>query len=109
MNVEWYVYWVVACGLVFNAWFVWMCARIVWAIAYTALAAASFTRFAWACGREHGFAPRRFPLWVYAPSIWFSFFATSLGAEKGTLSTMGGSGVWNGVGDWTVYPAKETS
>lgn len=107
MSVEWYVYWVIASGLIFNIWLTLQLGKVCGGLLYTAAAATSFTRFAWACGRVHGFRPQRFPRWMYAPSVWGSFFAASLGAGKGEVSHMGGAGVWNGIGNWTVYPRKE--
>lgn len=106
-DIEWYVYWVVFCGLAVNFW---LCVKLFEAFgraAYAAVAAASFVRFAWACGKVHGFKKRKFPAWVYGPLVWAEFFLIELEASKGTLSHMGGAGVWNGIGDWTVFPAKE--
>lgn len=107
MNTEWFAYWIIACGIIFSIWLVYLIAKLCGQLIYTALAAASFTRFAWACGRVHGFRVHRFPRWMYAPAVWFSFFCASLGA--GTVSHMGGSGVWNGIGNWTVFPRKGAS
>jgi hypothetical protein len=105
MSNEWFAYWIMSCGMIFSVWLVYLLAKLCGQLIYTALAAASFTRFAWACGRVHGFNTRRFPLWIYAPAVWGSFFCTSLGI--GTVSCMGGAGQWRGIGDWTVYPRKE--
>lgn len=107
-EINWFVWWVVGCGLAFNGWLVWNLAKVSGHLIYTAVAAASFTRFCWACGKVHGFKGRKFPSWVYAPQVWFGFFAVSLGAAPGSINHMGGAGVWSGIGKWTVYPAKET-
>ncbi|MFJ3486598.1 hypothetical protein ACIPL1_24815 [Pseudomonas sp. NPDC090202] len=107
MNIEWYVYWVVICGFAANMWLIWKTGKILGHLVYAAAAAASFTRFAWACGKEHGFRERRLPRFMYAPWIWFEFFITELGAPKGSISHMGGAGVWKGIGKWTVFPRKE--
>lgn len=106
-DIEWYVYWVVICGLAANLWLCLRLGGIVGRLIYAAVAAASFVRFAWACGRVHGFKKRNVPAWVYGPQLWAEFFLIELEASKGTLSHMGGAGVWNGIGDWTVFPPKE--
>ena len=106
-EISWFVWWVVGCGLAFNGWLVLVLARISGHALYAAVAAASFTRFCWACGRVHGLKERKFSPWVYAPQVWFEFFVIELGASKGSISHMGGAGVWKGIGDWTVFPHKE--
>lgn len=107
-EINWFVWWVVGCGIVFNAWLVWGLAKVCGSLIYTAIAAASFTRFCWACGKVHGFKGQKFPSWIYAPRVWWGFFSVSLGARPGSINHMGGSGVWNGIGNWTVFPRKET-
>lgn len=106
IDIEWYVYWVVASGLFFNGWLVWCLARICGHAMYAAVAAVSFTRFCWACGKVHGFRERKLPSWVCAPQVWFEFFIIEFGASKGSISHMGGAGVWNGIGNWTVFPPR---
>lgn len=106
-DVEWYVYWVVISGLAANLWLCFKLGGVAGRLIYASVAAASFVRFAWACGKVHGFKRRRFPAWVYAPLVWGEFFLIELECSKGSLSHMGGAGVWNGIGDWTVFPAKE--
>ena len=106
-GVDCYVYWVVFCGLAANLWLCVQLGGVAGRVIYAAAAAASFTRFAWACGRVHGFKVQKLPSWVYAPQVWFGFFITELGATKGSISHMGGAGTWNGIGDWTVFPRKE--
>ena len=106
-DIELYVYWVVFCGLAANLWLCVKLGGVAGRVIYAAAAAASFTRFCWACGRVHGFKVLKLPSWVYAPQVWFGFFITELGATKGSISHMGGAGAWNGIGDWTVFPRKE--
>ncbi|MDU9393727.1 hypothetical protein [Pseudomonas sp. zfem002] len=106
-SIEMYGYWIMLSGLIFNIWLALRAGKILGRALYASVAAVSFTRFCWACGREHGFKVRPLPAWVYAPQVWFEFFVVELGAPKGTVSHMGGSGVWKGIGDWTVFPAKE--
>lgn len=106
-GVDWYVYWVVFCGLAANLWLCVKLGGVAGRVIYAAAAAASFTRFCWACGRVHGFKVQKLPSWVYAPQVWFGFFIAELGATKGSISHMGGAGAWNGIGDWTVFPRKE--
>lgn len=108
-GVEWYVCWVVVCGLIANLWLCLKVGKVFGRIIYAALAACSFVRFAWACGKAHGFKVKRFPAWIYAPQLWAEFFLIELEASQGTLSHMGGAGVWNGIGDWTVFPSKESA
>jgi len=105
-DVGWYVYWLVLCGLVANMWLALKVGKAFARVLYAAAAAASFTRFAWACGRVHGFKGRVFPSWIYAPQIWFAFLLIELGSPARTISHMGGEGVWNGIGDWTVFPPR---
>ena len=106
-DIELYVYWVVFCGLAANLWLCVKLGGVAGRVIYAAAAAASFTRFCWACERVHGFKVQKLPSWVYAPQVWFGFFITELGATKGSISHMGGAGAWNGIGDWTVFPRKE--
>jgi len=106
---DWYVYWVVICGLAANMWLTWVAGKYLGRLVYAAVAAASFTRFAWACGRVRGFKVRKFPYWVYAPQLWFAFLLIEMGSPVRTISHMGGEGVWNGIGDWTVSPSKEAN
>lgn len=108
MTVDWYVYWVVACGIALNLWLLWRAWKLAVAILAAAIIAASITRFTWACAKTHGFKPTRFPRWVYAPAIWFDFFLIELGASgRRSFTHLGGRGVWSGVGDWTVFPKKQ--
>jgi hypothetical protein len=107
MTVEWYVYWIVICGLAANFWMAVKIGKLFGHLLYAAVAAASFTRFCWACGKVHGFKDRPFPHWIYAPLVWFEFVRIEMGSPARTINHMGGAGVWNGIGDWTVLPAKE--
>lgn len=109
MTIEWYAYWIIGCGLAVQVWIGWKIGRALGGLLYAAVAAGSFTRFAWACGREHGFRDLRYPRWVYAPKVWFSMFCRLAGAEKGEVQAMGGSGCWKGIGNWTVYPKQEVA
>lgn len=106
MVFDLYVYWVLICGLAVNLWLAVKFGGLLGRLAYSVAAATSFVRFAWACAQVHGFAPRRFPAWFYAPQIWWEFFVIELGGDKRSISHMGGAGTWNGIGDWTVFPAK---
>ena len=106
-GIEWHVYWIVFCGLAVNLWICVKLGGLATRLTYAAVAAASFVRFCWACGKIHGFKKNKFPAWLYAPQIWFEFFVTELGAGKTGISHMGGAGQWNGIGDWVVFPAKE--
>lgn len=106
-TIDLYAFWVVGCGLVFNAWLALKCGRVLGRALYAGAAATSFTRFCWACGRTHGFRVRRLPTWAYAAQIWFEFFITELGVPRNTTSCMGGAGVWRGIGNWTVFPVTE--
>jgi len=107
IKMDFYVYWLIGGSLVFNIWLGLKVGAILGRVLYASVAAASFTRFCWACGRVHGFKVRRFPAWVYGHQVWFEFFIIELGAPSRTISHMGGAGVWKGIGDWTVFPAKE--
>ena len=107
MTIDWYVYWVVLSGFVANIWLALWIGKRFGRFLYAAAAAASFTRFCWACGRVHGFKNRTFPSWIYAPQVWFAFLLIELGHPARSISHMGGEGVWNGIGDWSVSPVKE--
>jgi hypothetical protein len=104
--VDWYVHWVVICGLALNLWLGVKLGGLLGRLAYSVVAATSYVRFAWACAKVHGFRPRKYPAWMYAPQIWCEFFVVELCGAKGSISSMGGAGTWNGIGDWTVFPAK---
>jgi hypothetical protein len=108
-EIDWYVYWVILCGIVLNAWLALKLGRVAGHLIYAAIAACSFTRFAWACGREHGFRPMPCPRWLYAPAVWFDIFVALSGGTKGSVTHMGGAGVWRGIGNWTVFPRKEAA
>lgn len=107
MTIDWYVYWLGACGVALNLWLAWKVGKFLGVIVAAAVIASSITRFAWACSKVHGFRPMRFPRWMHAPAIWFEFFLIELGATGRSVTHLGGRGVWKGVGDWTVFPAKE--
>ncbi|MEX3984263.1 hypothetical protein AB4Y45_35490 [Paraburkholderia sp. EG287A] len=70
----------------------------LWAV----FACASWLRFAWAAARARGMPV--FPAILKLPGTlcmrWFDF----LGYRKGSMVFREKNGVWNGVGDWTVYP-----
>lgn len=106
MKADWYVYWIVICGLAANLWMAIKIGKIFGHFLYASVAAASFTRFCWACGKVHGFKGKPFPHWVYAPWIWFEFLIIEMGGPARSISHMGGAGVWNGIGDWTVFPKE---
>lgn len=102
------VYWVIACGITLNIWIVWKLGGVAGRILYAALAAASFTRFAWACGKVHGFKKNKHPSWVYAPVVWWTFFSVELiSGRSGPIEHLGGSGTWSGIGKWNVNPRQE--
>lgn len=104
---NWYVYWLIGCGFLAQIPLLWCGGKILGQLIYAAAAATSITRFAWACARVHGFRPRRFPNWVYAPKFWFTYFRVELGSAPGKSEHFGGSGVWKGIGKWTVHPKKD--
>lgn len=106
MNIDWYVLWLMACGIAAQAWIFWKLGRVAGNLIYAAVAAGSFVRFAWACGREHGFRPMRCPRLLYAPKVWFDMFILLADGPKGSVSSMGGAGCWKGIGNWTVFPKK---
>ncbi|EIK96076.1 hypothetical protein PMM47T1_13990 [Pseudomonas sp. M47T1] len=106
-DIKLLAYWLIATGVAMNVLIVWTLARLCGRLVYTAVAAASFTRFCWACGRVHGFKENKFPSWVYAPWVWYGFFSVSLWDKPGSINHLGGAGVWKGVGNWTVFPVKE--
>ncbi|MBF8729756.1 hypothetical protein IRZ59_04805 [Pseudomonas guariconensis] len=100
----WFAWWMFLCGLGLHLW---IFGRAIGSVIYAAIVAGSFVRFAWACGKEHGFRPMPCPRWMYAPVMWGEMFITVLGAPKGSVRHMGGAGVWSGIGNWTVYPKQE--
>lgn len=108
MTIDWYVYWILFCGLAVQVLIGWQLGRVLVRLAYAAIAACSFVRFAWACGREHGFRPMRGPRWAHAPKVWFDMFILLAGSGRGNVSHMGGAGSWNGIGNWTVFPKEAT-
>lgn len=104
--MNWTTLWVLACGVAVQFWIGTKIGKGIGVVVAAAILACSYTRFAWACGRVHGFKRNRFPPAFYAPQVWASFFLAELGGGKAVVS-MGGSGVWNGFGNWTVFPRKD--
>lgn len=102
-----FILWLLSAGMGATLWLGVKLGRGLGAVIYACAAATSFTRFAWACGKEHGFRELRYPRWMHAPVVWGDIFFTLLGAAKGSVSHYGGAGVWNGIGDWTVFPASK--
>lgn len=107
MTIDWYVCSLLVCGLAAQFWVCLKIGKFLGRLAYAAVAAASFTLFAWACGRVHGFRERSYPHWIYAPHVWFAFLLIELGSPARSIQHMGGHGVWNGIGDWQVAPREE--
>lgn len=104
---DYYVIYLVVCGIGANFWLGTKLGRGMGAFLYACAAATSFTRFAWASGRVHGFRKLPYPRWMHAPVVWFDIFFVLLGATKGSVTHYGGAGVWRGIGDWSVHPAKK--
>ena len=108
-GMEVYLYWIIACGIALNIWMVWKLGGVSGRILYAAAAAASFTRFCLACGKVHGFRKQKHPSWIYAPMVWWTFFSVEVISGKlGPIKHLGGSGEWRGIGQWTVFPKKES-
>ena len=109
MTIDWYVYWIIGCGLAAQVWIGWQIGRVAVRLIYAAIAACSFVRFAWACGRVHGFRPMPCPRRLYALKVWADMFILLASEGPRSVSHMGGAGRWNGIGDWAVFPRKEAS
>jgi len=101
------ILWLLSAGMCATLWIGVKLGRCLGAVLYACAAATSFTRFAWACGKEHGFRELRYPRWMHAPVVWTDIFLAIAGSPKGSVTHYGGSGVWRGIGDWTVFPAKK--
>lgn len=72
--------------------------EMLWAV----VATVSWLRFSWAAARARGMAS--YPAILKLPGMLFMNWMTFLGHRKGSLVFREQNGVWNGVGDWTVYP-----
>lgn len=100
--------WLAFCGVFVNAWLGWNLGRIAVHVAWSAVAAASWVRWSYAVGREHGYRKgMRFPPFVYAPEVFFRRWWMFLGTGAGSISTSGPRGSWRGIGAWSVHPAQQ--
>lgn len=103
--MDWYVVWLVACGIPVQAWICWKLGKFIGAAAGSCVCAISVCRWGVAVGREHGF--RRSP-WLWVPihffGLWWDFttdgVATVIESRRGK---------WRGVGNWVVYPKREAA
>ena len=102
--------WLAFCGIFVNAWLGWNLGKISVHVVWAAISAASWVRWSYAVGREHGFREgMRFPPYVYAPEVFFRRWWMFLGTRAGSISTSGERGSWRGIGSWSVYPAKRAN
>lgn len=107
MNHEWYLWYLLACGLLAQLWIGLRVGKVLGRVMYATVAASSLLRFAWACAKVHGFRKRRFPVWLYAPGFWLNFFLIELGARPGDITHFGVHGQWKGIGRWSVHPKRD--
>ena len=72
--------------------------EMLWAV----IATASWLRFSWAAARARSMPA--FPAILKLPGMLCMNWLDFLGYRKGSVVFHEQNGVWNGVGDWTVYP-----
>lgn len=101
-----YLYWLLACGFAANLWLIGRAGRVMGTALFAAAVATSITRFSWRCAQVHGFRKQRLPAWMYVPRYWLTAFLCEFDGKSRTTSHFGGNGIWNGIGNWTVYPKE---
>lgn len=106
MNIEWYLWYLLACGFLAQFWVYSRLGKILGRAIYSAAVATSVLRFAWACARVHGFRQRSLPAWMYAPWLWLNFFLMDMDGRRREIEHFGGHGQWKGIGKWFVHPRQ---
>lgn len=104
--MDWYLIWLMVCGICANAWMGWHLGRGLVHCAWAAVEAASIIRWVWAVGRVHGWKKEsRLPQACYAPVAFVRAWWLSIKEPAVTIRLT--TGAWRGVGNWTVFPRGE--
>lgn len=74
----------------------WLLGELVWA----AIAAASWTRFAWVAARGQG--AKLLPTLLETPLVFLARWRGFIGFRPGSTRFHGEHGYWNGIGQWAV-------
>lgn len=80
---------------------------LLWRIAWSAIAAASITKWSFKRSALNGFKPCPRPVWTYIPGEFFRqwvYFATS---HPGSITAYGPGGRWDGIGNWSIWKVEQ--
>lgn len=102
--MTWFDVMVYALGWVLLTYFAWRVGKAIPRIAVALARAISVIRWTVAIKRTYGLTGRAGFSWV---SLFFWTFVGGLDKAASKLSSR--QGVWNGVGNWTVFPPKVTA
>lgn len=104
--MDWYLVSLVACGIPVQAFIAWHFGKLIVKGGWAAGCAVSVCRWGFAVGRVHGFSRSS---WRWVPGLllreWWAFFTSPYDSISQTCH--GGS--WRGIGQWVVFPNRETS
>lgn len=103
MSIDWYVIWLAACGIPVQAWIGWKIGRFIVKSGWAIGCAVSVCRWGFAVGRAHGFNRSA---WVWVPRLLVTEWWAFVSSPYDSITQRHHGGVWNGIGDWSVFPKK---
>lgn len=99
--------WLLICGIAVNVWLGWKIGKALGYCIAMFVYAVSYTRWTYSVGKVHGFRECRLPIWSLIPYTTISRWWFFVVHDASDMSARSSGGVWEGIGNWTVFPVRQ--